>query len=136
MLHIDTTSTMRGNLTAAGRIELNTWFEGNIICSRLDIGRDGYVNGNVTARELYVEGQIVGMVHAGIVHLMDGAFVEGDVHHHMIALHPNATLVGEALRKTRIPFPQELLALEAHANAPLARFPVSVAETSRPNLSA
>jgi cytoskeletal protein CcmA (bactofilin family) len=108
-------------------VQLDTWFEGDILCSRLDIGRDGYVLGNITTRELYVEGQIVGTVHAGIVHLMDGAFVEGDVHHHVLSLHANASLMGTALRSTRMPFPQELLALEARAGHPASRFPVSVA---------
>jgi cytoskeletal protein CcmA (bactofilin family) len=127
MLKIATSSVMRGHLIAAGRVELDTWFEGDILCSRLDIGRDGYVLGNITTRELYVQGQIVGTVHAGVVHLMDGAFVEGDLHHHVLSLHANASLMGTALRTTKMPFPQELLALEARANGrPHARFPVSV----------
>jgi len=129
MLKIDTSTVMRGHLVAAGRIELDTWFEGDILCSRLDIRRDGYVLGNVTTRELYVEGQIVGTVHAGIVHLMDGAFVEGDVHHHVLSLHPNASLMGSALRSTKMPFPDELLTLESRAVEPVSRFPVSVAAT-------
>ena len=127
MLKIDTTTVLRGSFVTAGRVQLDTWFEGDILCSRLDIGRDGYVLGNITTRELYVEGQIVGTVHAGIVHLMDGAFVEGDVHHHVLSLHANASLMGAALRSTRMPFPQELLALEARAGKPVSRFPVSVA---------
>jgi cytoskeletal protein CcmA (bactofilin family) len=130
MLKIDTKGVMRGTFVAAGRVELDTWFEGDILCSRLDIGRDGYVLGNITTRELYVEGQIVGTVHAGIVHLMDGAFIEGDVHHHVLSLHANASLMGAALRSTKMPFPQELLALEARAGAPVSRFPVSVGARS------
>jgi cytoskeletal protein CcmA (bactofilin family) len=127
MLKIATSSVMRGHLVAAGRVELDTWFEGDIVCSRLDIGRDGYVFGNITTRELYVQGQIVGTIHAGVVHLMDGAFVEGDLHHHVLSLHANASLMGTALRTTKMPFPQELLALESRANGrPHARFPVSV----------
>jgi cytoskeletal protein CcmA (bactofilin family) len=129
MLHIDTTSVLRGSFTAAGRVQLNSWFEGDILCSRLDIGRDGYVKGNITARELHVEGQIVGTVHAGIVHLMEGSFVEGDVHHHVLSLHPTASLMGTALRSTRMPFPQELLALEARSETVASRFPVSVGNT-------
>ena len=132
MLKIATSSVMRGNFVAAGRVELDTWFEGDILCSRLDIGRDGYVLGNITTRELYVQGQIVGTVHAGVVHLMDGSFVEGDVHHHVLSLHSNASLMGNALRTTKMPFPQELLALEARASgAPGSRFPVSVARDLR-----
>jgi cytoskeletal protein CcmA (bactofilin family) len=132
MLKIATSSVMRGHLVAAGRVELDTWFEGDILCSRLDIGRDGYVLGNVTTRELYVHGQIVGTVHAGIVHLFDGAFIEGDLHHHVLSLHANASLMGAALRTSKMPFPQELLALEARASgAPVSRFPVSLERDQR-----
>ncbi|MDX2307519.1 MAG: polymer-forming cytoskeletal protein [Hyphomicrobium sp.] len=127
MLTIDTTTLMRGNFTAAGRIQLNTWFEGDILCSRLDVGPDGYVKGNVITRELFLEGQIVGSVNAGIVHMMEGSFVEGDVHHHIMSLHPSATLVGHAYRTTRLPFPEELLALEAKAGVAASSFPISVA---------
>lgn len=130
MLKIATTSVLRGSFIAAGHVELDTWFEGDILCSRLDIGRDGYVLGNVTTRELYVDGQIVGTVHAGIVHLLDHAFIEGDVHHHVLSIHPSATLLGRALRSTSMPFPTELLALETQAANPVARFPVSVAATT------
>jgi cytoskeletal protein CcmA (bactofilin family) len=126
MLNIQTSTLTRGSLFAAGRIQLDSWFEGDIVCSRLDIASDGYVLGNITTRELYVEGQIVGTVHAGVVHLMQGAFVEGDIHHHVLSLHPTATLIGGALRKTKMPFPQELLALESQSQVPSARFPVSV----------
>jgi cytoskeletal protein CcmA (bactofilin family) len=126
MINVHTSAVTRGSLMAAGRIQLNSWFEGDIVCSRLDIGTDGYVLGNITTRELFVEGQIVGTVHAGAVHLMKGAFVEGDVYHHVLSLHATATLVGQALRKTKMPFPQELLSLESRAGEPAARFPVSV----------
>lgn len=131
MLTIDTTTLMRGNLVAAGKVRLDTWYEGDIQCSRLDIGPDGYVNGTIVARELTVEGQIVGSVHAGIVHLMAGAFVEGDIHHHLLSLHPSATLVGNALRTTQLPFPAELLALEAKANVAASSFPISVETSDR-----
>jgi hypothetical protein len=39
--------------------------------------------------------------------------------------------MGAALRSTRMPFPQELLALEARAANPIARFPVSVGRDLR-----
>jgi hypothetical protein len=71
----------------------------------------------VTARELFVEGQIVGTVEASVVHLMDGAFVEGDIHHAVISIHPTATLLGKAVRAPRGFAPTELIALEARSTA-------------------
>lgn len=128
MLTIETTAVTRGALLAAGCIKLNSWFEGDITCSRLEIGRDGYVQGKIVTRELWVEGQVVGEINAGIVHLLDGAFVEGDVHHHVLSLHETATLMGRSLRTTQLPFPQALLALETSSGVTAAgRFPVSLA---------
>jgi hypothetical protein len=50
----------------------------------------------------------------------------------VLSLHSNASLMGNALRTTKMPFPQELLALEARASgAPVSRFPVSVARDLR-----
>ena len=111
MLRVETESVIRGKLKAAGKMRLDCWLEGEIVCSRLEIGPGGYVLGNVTARELFVEGQIVGEVQASVVHLMDGAFVEGDVHHSVISIHPTATLLGKAVRKQGFS-PSELVALE------------------------
>lgn len=116
MLVVETQGVIRGKLKAAGRFRLNCWLEGDIVCSRLEIGRDGYVLGNVTAREVYIEGQVVGTIEASVVHLMDGAFVEGDIRHSVISIHPSASLLGAAMRSRGFA-PTELLALEASAHA-------------------
>jgi hypothetical protein len=42
---------------------------------------------------------------------MDGAFVEGDIQHAVISIHPNATLLGKAVRKQGFS-PSELVAIE------------------------
>ena len=111
MLVLDTHSVVRGKLNAAGTMRIDCWLEGDLVCSRLEIGRDGYVLGNVTARELFVEGQIVGQIKASVVHLMEGAFVEGDVQHSVISIHPTASLLGKALR-TQGYAPEEIIDIE------------------------
>jgi|CXWL01.1.fsa_nt_gi cytoskeletal protein CcmA (bactofilin family) len=116
MLLVETESVIRGKLKAAGKMRLDCWLEGEIVCSRLEIGPGGYVLGNVTARELFVEGQIVGQIEASVVHLMEGAFVEGDIHHSVISIHPTATLLGKAVR-TQGFSPSELVALEEKSAA-------------------
>jgi cytoskeletal protein CcmA (bactofilin family) len=117
MLLAETKSVMRGRLVTAGKIRLDSWFEGDIVCLRLEIGSDGYVFGNATAREIYIEGQIVGTVRGGIVHLMQGCFIEGDVLHSVLSIHPSATLIGSAIRSKAIASLPELSALEARAVA-------------------
>jgi cytoskeletal protein CcmA (bactofilin family) len=114
MMIVETESIVSGKLKTAGKMRVECWLEGDIVCSRLEIGADGYVLGNVTARELFIEGQIVGRVEASVVHLMEGAFVEGDIKHAVISIHPSATLLGKALH-TRGFAPSEVHALESRA---------------------
>ena len=116
MLVVDSNSVVRGKLKAAGTMRIDCWLEGDIVCSRLEIGRDGYILGNVTARELFVEGQIVGQVRASVVHLMEGAFVEGDVQHSVISIHPTASLLGKAVRTQGFD-PEEIIAIEEKSSA-------------------
>lgn len=115
MLIVETQTVMRGQLLAAGAVRLDTWFEGDIVCSRLEIGSDGYVLGNVAAREVVVEGQIVGQIKAGAVRLLEGAFVEGDIHYASLSIHAAATLIGKSARNAGLELPSELMALEAAA---------------------
>lgn len=116
MLVIDTHSVVQGKLKAAGIMRIDCWLEGDVVCSRLEIGPDGYILGNVTARELYVEGQVVGSIHASVVHLMEGAFVEGDIQHSVISIHPSAQLLGKAVR-TQGYAPEEIVAVEEKSKA-------------------
>ena len=117
MIVVEPGTLMRGDLVAAGAVRLDGWLEGQIICSRLEIGRDGYILGNVATKELLVAGQIVGTVVAEAVHLMAGAFVEGDVNHLTLSVDPAATLIGSAIRGRGVQLPPVLLALEAKALA-------------------
>lgn len=113
MLVIESHARMRGQLLAAGRIQLNGWFQGEIICSDLIIGPDGYLFGHATARTLTVTGQVVGKAHVGEARLDEGAFFEGDLFHTSLKKSEDATLVGEAI-STRgvLKLPSDLLNLE------------------------
>jgi cytoskeletal protein CcmA (bactofilin family) len=116
MLVVEPQSVIRGKLKTAGRMRLECWLEGDVVCSRLEIGPDGYVLGNVTAREVYVEGQVVGTIEASVVHLMDGSHVEGDVHHSVLSMHPSASLLGKSIRAEGFA-PPELLEIEERSAA-------------------
>ena len=127
MLGAESDTPMRGRLVVAGRVTLDSWFEGDIACTRLEIGPDGYVRGTVCARHVVVEGQIVGTVHAGTVELKSGAFIEGDIHHTAVKMDAGATVSGRVMRFPAIQFPAELLSLEARSDdigAAQARTPV------------
>lgn len=117
MLSVDTHTVMRGRLVAAGRIVLSSWFEGEVICSRLEIGPGGYVLGTVVAREVFVEGQIVGPVHAGQVHLLPGGFIEGDIRYVTLEVTSGSTHCGRCSPVKALQMPPELIAIEARAAA-------------------
>lgn len=114
-------TVMRGNLVTSGSVRLDGRFDGRIICAKLEITRDGYVNGTIAAREVVVAGQIVGHVEARSVALMDGAFVEGDVRYASISLESGATMTGKAIRAEADYAPADLLALEADMNVVTAQ---------------
>ena len=117
MFHLGAGSVMQGHLVSAGSIKLDGWFEGDIVCTELEIGPDGYLLGRVIARKLEVSGQIVGNVTAGDAHLLDGAFIEGDLRHVRLALDAGATLSGKSLRILGVHMPDHYLVLEARAEA-------------------
>jgi cytoskeletal protein CcmA (bactofilin family) len=117
MFVVDTGTIMRGHLVAAGTIKLDGWLEGDIACTRLEIGPDGYLLGRATVRDIVVRGQVVGSVAANGVHLLPGSFIEGEVLHGKLNLEPGATLSGKARRITDVRMPAEYLALEQRAVA-------------------
>lgn len=112
MISIAAGTVMRGDVVITGEVRLDGRFEGRLVCSRLEVGSDGYLNGTVATRELLVSGQIVGDVAARAVTLEDGAFIEGDVHYASIVLDAGATMTGNAVRAPANYVPPELSLLE------------------------
>lgn len=110
---IESHARMKGQLLAAGSIQLNGWFEGELICSDLIIGPDGYLLGQATARTLVVTGQIVGKAYVGDARLEAGALFEGQLFHTRLSKSADATFVGKTI-STRGQFrlPADLIKLE------------------------
>jgi Polymer-forming cytoskeletal len=115
VLTVDTDTQLRGRLVAAGRVVVNLWFDGDIVCSHLTIGSSGYLTGSAAAHDMIIEGQVSGPIHASSVVLKGGCIVEGDIHHTTIIIEPGATMTGRASRFPVIQLPAELLQLEAQA---------------------
>lgn len=115
MLTVDTDAQLRGRLVAAGKIVVNVWFEGDLAASQIVIGPGGYLTGSAAAREIIIEGQVTGPIHASNVVLKGGCIVEGDIHHTTITIEPGATMTGRSSRFPVIQLPAELLQLEAQA---------------------
>ena len=115
MLIIESDMVVQGQLTIVGTVQLEGRFEGMIVCSRLEVGPDGYLLGQAIAGELVVSGQVVGTIVARQVHLTGSAIVEGEVKHEQLRMDEAATLVGESRRQQRLEMPPAFLALEARA---------------------
>jgi cytoskeletal protein CcmA (bactofilin family) len=115
MLVIDADMIVNGQLTVVGTVRLDGRFDGDIVCSRLEIGSDGYLFGTAVAHEVVVAGQIVGRVQARKIHLIKSAIVEGELQHEQLQMDETATLVGESRRYSRLEMPAVYRDLEVRA---------------------
>lgn len=117
MLTLNSEVAVKGRLVVAGPVVLDLWFEGDIVCSKLEVRSNGYLQGSVAAHEVVVYGQIVGPVHASVVTLKGGCFMEGDIHSTKLLMDQGATFMGRSSRFAVIQMPAELLQLEAKQNS-------------------
>ena len=115
MLIIEADMVVQGQLTIVGTVLIEGRFEGTLVCSRLEIGVDGYVLGRAIAGEIDVAGQIVGEVISREVYLRGTALIEGEVKHEQLRMDESAALVGESKRHARLEMPPAFLALESRA---------------------
>ena len=115
MMTIEADMSASGRLAVLGVVLLEGRFEGTIVCSRLEIGADGYLLGDVVAEEVVVAGQIVGHVRARRVMLATTAILEGEVLHESLQMDGAATLVGESRRHRTFEMPDDYLALQRQA---------------------
>ena len=115
MLIIEADMVVQGQLTIVGTVLIEGRFEGTMVCSRLEVGVDGYVLGRAIAGEIDVAGQIVGEVIAREVYLRSSALIEGEVKHEQLRMDETAALVGESKRHARLEMPPAFLALETRA---------------------
>ena len=113
VLIIESDMIVQGQLTIVGTVRLEGRFDGALVCTRLEIGTDGYLMGQVVTGELVVAGQIVGQIRARLADLKPTAIVEGQLWHEQLRMDAAATLVGESRRQSYLDMPPEFLALEA-----------------------
>ena len=55
MLTINSEVSVKGRLVVAGPVVLDLWFEGDIVCSKLEVRPNGYLQGSVAAHEVVVK---------------------------------------------------------------------------------
>jgi cytoskeletal protein CcmA (bactofilin family) len=82
----------KGTLQVDGRIE------GDVVGQEVIIGEKGQVTGVVSGETVIVRGAVNGTVKGMSVVLQSGARVDGDVHHHQLAVEQGAWLDGRVRR--------------------------------------
>ena len=116
MLVIESDMLMQAHVTVVGTVILNGRLEGSIVCSRLEIGEDGYLLGDAVVEDLIVAGQILGSARGKRVHLKQTALVEGELFHEVLSMDAAATLVGVSRRQSGADMPAAFKSLEQRVN--------------------
>ena len=124
MLVVDADMVVEGQITLLGSARIDGRFRGVLVCTSIEVGPDGFVEGTLIAERLVVAGQIIGIARARMVHLADTAIVEGEIYQERLSMDEAATLVGESRRDPGFEMPlayREMQARERRIDDEFAR---------------
>lgn len=85
-----------GRLDSVDDIHIHGTLKGDICASRIVVGEDGFIEGNLIAREAVLGGRIDGRVFAFNVMVEGTAVIHGNVFHHELTVAAGAHLDGWA----------------------------------------
>jgi cytoskeletal protein CcmA (bactofilin family) len=122
MLVIAPDMVVKAHIATVGTVVLNGRLEGNICCTRLEIGESGYLIGKATADEIIISGQVIGEIHGLIVDVMRNAIIEADVYHKQLSLDEDAVMSGSSTRIDRLDIPAAMQDVRAVIDAEEAEF--------------
>jgi cytoskeletal protein CcmA (bactofilin family) len=122
MITIAPDMVVKAHIATVGTVVLNGRLEGNICCTRLEIGESGYLLGKVIAEHVVISGQVVGEVRALMVEVMRNALVEGEIYHSRISLDEDATMTGATIRIERLDVPAAMREVRKVIDAEEAEF--------------
>ncbi len=86
--------TVRGRLDTEGEVHVHGSVLGWINADRLYLGIDGYVEGDVVARDVHIEGRLNGRIFAFNVTLDSSADITGRIFHHTVTVAKGARIDG------------------------------------------
>lgn len=94
--------TFTGDISSSGDIRIDGTIKGNVSCtSRVLVGPEGFVEGNVDCPQADIMGKIKGNVNAKDLLYMHGkAFVEGDIYTAKLQVEPPAVFSGHCYMNT------------------------------------
>ena len=92
--HLGTMLTVKGVLDTDGEIFVDGKVMGRISASRLVLNANGYVEGDVIARDVVLCGRMAGRVFAFNVTLDSSADITGRIFHHTVTIAKGARMNG------------------------------------------
>jgi cytoskeletal protein CcmA (bactofilin family) len=87
-----------GNLETTGDLQIDGDVQGDVYASRLVIGEQARVVGDVVANEIVVSGAVQGTIRGNSVTFQGGCHVEGDVMHRKLTIEQGAYFEGRSRR--------------------------------------
>jgi cytoskeletal protein CcmA (bactofilin family) len=92
--HLGMALTIRGALDTDGEVRVQGNVLGKITADRIVVGAYGYVEGDVIARDVRIEGRLKGRIFAFHVTLDSSADVTGRIFHHTVTIEKGAKIEG------------------------------------------
>lgn len=90
-----------GHIVSDGEVAVLGEVQGNVYCKSLLVGRKARIVGDVIAKEVVVQGRIIGKIHAERLTLKSTCYVVGEIHHHAVKIEQGACFEGKSRRSER-----------------------------------
>jgi cytoskeletal protein CcmA (bactofilin family) len=90
--------SINGNLQSSGEVQIEGNIEGNLTASRIVVGQNAKINGNLIADDVVVQGTVNGSIRGNRVTLQSSSKVDGDIVHQSLAIEQGAFFEGKSRR--------------------------------------
>jgi cytoskeletal protein CcmA (bactofilin family) len=90
--HLSRAITINGDLESDGELHIYGNVRGQVCADRLVVGAGGYLEGDVIARDVHIEGRLEGRIFALNVTLDSAAEVNGRIFHNTITVAKGARI--------------------------------------------
>ncbi|MES2292145.1 MAG: polymer-forming cytoskeletal protein [Pseudomonadota bacterium] len=90
--HLSKAITVNGDLESDGELHIYGNVRGQVCADRLVVGPGGYLEGDVIARDVHIEGRLAGRIFALNVTLDSAAEVTGRIFHNTITVAKGARI--------------------------------------------
>jgi cytoskeletal protein CcmA (bactofilin family) len=90
--------SINGNLQSSGEVQIEGNIEGNLQASRIVVGQNAKINGNLIADDVVVQGTVNGSIRGNRVTLQSSSKVDGDIVHQSLAIEQGAFFEGKSRR--------------------------------------